>query len=184
MSQLTTNTTTIDELITMANALPDAGSGEDVSEEVETYTGLLTDLESAINELPDAGSGGGSTETCTITFNYSPDADNSAVTYNVGGITSISYIDGTGNLLSLDYKKPSGLFSETWTSSVTCLCGSTVSTSSMQSLGIYFKSVTVDESITQYHLSPNGTGYYASSLVFISPETSGNYTVNVVYGTT
>lgn len=41
MSQLTTNTVTIDELITMANNLPDAGSG---------------------------GSGGGSVETCTVTI--------------------------------------------------------------------------------------------------------------------
>lgn len=41
MSQLTTNTTTIDELITLANNLPDAGSG---------------------------GSGGGSVETCTVTI--------------------------------------------------------------------------------------------------------------------
>ena len=42
MSQLTTNTATIDELITMANNLPDAGSG---------------------------GGSGGSVETCTVTVN-------------------------------------------------------------------------------------------------------------------
>lgn len=45
MSQLTTNTTTIDELITMANSLPDVGSG-----------------------------GGSEVETCTITINKSGSA--------------------------------------------------------------------------------------------------------------
>lgn len=73
MSQLTTNTTTIDELITIANNLPDAGSGgEDVSAETAEYTELLTDLETAIDALPDAGSGGGSggasVDICTVTF--------------------------------------------------------------------------------------------------------------------
>ena len=59
MSQLTSNTTTIDELITIANNLPDAGSGgEDISAETAEYTSLLTDLETAIDSLPDAESGG------------------------------------------------------------------------------------------------------------------------------
>lgn len=68
MSQLTTNTATIDELITMATNLPDAGSGgEDVSAETTEYTSLLTDLEAAVDALPDAGSGGGGTvETCSV----------------------------------------------------------------------------------------------------------------------
>lgn len=68
MSQLTTNTTTIDELITLASNLPDAGSGgEDISSETAEYTSLLTDLETAVDALPDAG-GGGSVETCTVTL--------------------------------------------------------------------------------------------------------------------
>lgn len=70
MSQLTTNTATIDELITMATNLPDAGSGgEDVSAETAEYTELLTDLETAIDALPEAGSGGGggAVETCNVT---------------------------------------------------------------------------------------------------------------------
>lgn len=74
MSQLQTNTATIDELISIANSLPDAGSGgEDVSAETAEYTSLLTDLETAIDSLPDAGSGGsgGSVETCTVTFTSS-----------------------------------------------------------------------------------------------------------------
>lgn len=69
MSQLTTNTATIDELITIANNLPDAGSGgEDVTNETTEYTNLLDDLEDAVNALPDAGGGGSSVETCTVTF--------------------------------------------------------------------------------------------------------------------
>ena len=76
MSQLTTNTATIDELITIANNLPDAGSGgEDVTDETTAYTNLLDDLEDAVNALPDAGGGGGSggVETCTLTI-VAPDA--------------------------------------------------------------------------------------------------------------
>lgn len=68
MSQLTTNTTTIDELITLANNLPDAGGGgEDVSAETAEYTELLDDLETAIDALPEAG---GSVETCTVRLEF------------------------------------------------------------------------------------------------------------------
>ena len=69
MSQLTTNTTTIDELITMASSLPDVGSGgEDISAEITEYTVQLDELESKINALPDAGSGSsGNIDTCSLT---------------------------------------------------------------------------------------------------------------------
>ena len=92
MSQLTNNTTTIDELITMANNLPNAGSGggEDVSAETAEYTELLTDLETAIDALPDAGSGGGgSVETCNLTLRvslFNPEASFSV--FKNGVITS------------------------------------------------------------------------------------------------
>ena len=73
MSQLTTNTATIDELITMATNLPDVGSGgEDVSAETAEYTELLTDLEAAVDALPDAGSGGVEAPIdCNITVTFS-----------------------------------------------------------------------------------------------------------------
>ena len=70
VSQLETNTATLQSILSAVNALPDAGTGgEDVSEETAEYTSLLTDLETAIDALPDAGSGGGSSvETCTVTI--------------------------------------------------------------------------------------------------------------------
>lgn len=99
MSQLTTNTTTIDELITMANNLPNAGSGgEDVTTETTVYTNLLYDLEDAVNSLPDAGDSGGGAgvETCTVTIT-------SANSYsNITGIFYNGYENGeiTNNSIS------------------------------------------------------------------------------------
>ena len=66
MSQLETNTISLQTLLDKVNALPEASSGEDVTDETNTYTSLLTELETAIDELPDAGSGG--VETCTVTI--------------------------------------------------------------------------------------------------------------------
>lgn len=65
-STLENNTTTIDELITMANNLPDAGGGEDISTETAEYTAQLDELEATIDGLPSGG--GGAVETCTVTM--------------------------------------------------------------------------------------------------------------------
>lgn len=51
MSNLKNNTTQLEALLAKVNALPEADSGEDVTEETETYTEKLTTLENAIMAL-------------------------------------------------------------------------------------------------------------------------------------
>jgi hypothetical protein len=78
-TQLQTNNTNLDALISRVNAakdvaasLPEAGTGgttEDLTEELTEYTSLNEELEAVINSLPSAGGSGGSdTETFTVTF--------------------------------------------------------------------------------------------------------------------
>ena len=143
MSQLTTNTTTIDELITMANNLPDAGSGgEDVSAETAEYTSLLTDLEAAVDALPDAGSGGGSggsVETCNLRLIIS-----SNLLFNGYAIYSI-FEDG---VINSHASWEQGIYDISDVTINNILCNSIVVIKGQHDEGVYFNFTTSGAEIT------------------------------------
>lgn len=66
MSQLTKNTSDLDMLIAKANALPDAGSSEDLTAVLDAQETLISELEAELEGK--AAGGGGAVETCTVRF--------------------------------------------------------------------------------------------------------------------
>ena len=65
MSQLTQNTTDLDALIAKANALPDAGTSEDLTAVLDAQETLISELEA---ELEGKAAGGGAPQLVQISF--------------------------------------------------------------------------------------------------------------------
>ncbi len=106
MSQLTKNTTDLDALIAKANALPDAGTSEDLTAVLDAQETLISELEA---ELEGKAAGGGGVETCTVNIQFSDGAKLILYSYthlDSNGKITTSYIDlGTGSTATLQLDK-------------------------------------------------------------------------------